>query len=597
MDQKRLIVAIAISIAILLGFQLFMPKPPHPVAEQTAAAVNQSTGETVVRTNNPSFPGTEPEAAPPPKDVPRVPVNAARVSGSVSLRGALLDDLVLKDYHEEVSKDSPLVRVLESPANPEPNYIQYGWTSDTPGVALPNDATIWTASGPELNQTTPLTLTWNNGAGLIFSLKFAIDDYYMFTVIQSVRNETGSPVALHPFSRVRRDYQPETAGYYILHEGPLGVLDNTLTDPSYATIKSDAEKNNGVGQTKVTTGGWIGITDKYWLTAVIADPAVQDTGTFQYRTLGKEPRYQADFISTAPVTVPSNGDFTTTTHAFAGAKVVTLLTQYQDRDHIPLFSYAVDFGWFWFLTKPIFYALDWLNSVLGNFGIAIMVFTVFAKALFFPLANKSYRSMSKMKLLGPKMTALRERYKDEPAKLQSEMLSLYKTEKVNPASGCLPMVVQIPVFFSLYKVIFVTIEMRHAPFFGWVHDLSALDPTNVFNLFGLIPYDPTQIAPFLHLSAWTLIMGATMYAQQQLNPPPPDPMQARLFKFMPLIFMFMMGRFPAGLLIYWSWNNTLTIAQQWLIMRQTRTSEDAKAAARAITRTPKPSSKGQAAKS
>ena len=572
MDQKRLIIAIAVSIAILLGFQFLLPKaPPRPPAQETAAALNQPAPEAARRSVDPSFPGTEPEAVPQPKDVPRIPISADRVSGTVSLRGAVLDDLVLRDYHEEVSPTSPLVRILEPQTDPEPNYIQYGWTSDNAGIKLPDDATIWTPSSQALTRQSPLTLTWDNGAGLIFSIKLEVDDFYMFTVTQSVKNNTDAPVALHTFQRVRRDYQPVTAGYYILHEGPLGVLDGKLNDPSYATVKSDAAKANGIAQTLQTTGGWIGITDKYWLTAVIPDQAVPQVATYRYgRSASGPDRYQTDFASLPAATVAPGATANSTFSAFAGAKEVHLLAHYENAEHVPLFSYAVDFGWFWFLTKPIFYALDWLNGVLGNFGLAIMVFTVFAKLLFFPLANKSYRSMSKMKLLGPKMTALRERLKDDPTKLQSEMMQLYKTEKVNPAAGCLPMLVQIPVFFSLYKVIFVTIEMRHAPFFGWIHDLSALDPTNVFNLFGLIPIDPTHYASFLHLSAWTLIMGATMYVQQQLNPPPPDPMQARLFKFMPLIFMFMMGRFPAGLLIYWSWNNTLTVCQQWLIMRRTK---------------------------
>jgi YidC/Oxa1 family membrane protein insertase len=593
MDQKRLITAIAMSIAILVGFQYLLPKAPPPAPTTTASApASAAPAEPAARTPDPSFPGTEPEPVAPPGTSPRLPVNAGRVSGSIDLRGALLDDLVLRDYHEEVNPASPLVRVLEAAADPDPNYIQYGWTSDTPGVKLPDANTVWTASAPELTQQAPVTLSWDNGAGLVFTMKVSVDGDYMFTVVQGVTNNTGAPVALHPYARVQRDYQPETAGYYILHEGPVGVLDGRLQDPNYAATKSAAEKNDGVGEKYDSTGGWLGITDKYWLTAVIPDQAIPVTAEFRYEATKQRPNeYSAGYRSTAPMTVAPGATATTTMRAFAGAKEVHLLAMYETQEHVPLFSYAVDWGWFWFLTKPIFYALDWLNGVVGNFGVAIMIFTVFAKLLFFPLANKSYRSMSKMKLLGPKMTSLREKYKDEPQKLQGEMMQLYKTEKVNPAAGCLPMVVQIPVFFSLYKVIFVTIEMRHAPFFGWIHDLSALDPTNVFNLFGLIPFDPTSIAPFLHLSAWTLIMGATMYGQQQLNPPPPDPMQARLFKFMPLIFMFMMGRFPAGLLIYWSWNNTLTICQQWFIMRQARLSSANSAPAKAIA-PPRPKRQG-----
>jgi YidC/Oxa1 family membrane protein insertase len=275
-----------------------------------------------------------------------------------------------------------------------------------------------------------------------------------------------------------------------------------------------------------------------------------------------------DTRTTEPETIAPGAEASLATHMFAGAKVVSLLRSYQDKLHIQMFDYAVDWGWFWFFTQPIFLALDWLNGVLGNFGLAIMVFTVAVKALFFPLANYSYRSMGRMKLLAPKMAALKEKYKDEPAKVQSEMMTLYREEKINPASGCLPMLLQVPVFFSLYKVIFVTIEMRQAPFFGWIHDLSQVDPTNVFNAFGLVPFDPSVYSHFLHLGGWPIIMGITMYLQQQLNPAPPDPVQARLFKFMPVIFTFMLSNFPAGLVIYWSWNNTLSIGQQWLIQRR-----------------------------
>ena len=355
----------------------------------------------------------------------------------------------------------------------------------------------------------------------------------------------------------------------MLFEGLLGVVDGTLQETSYDKAKSEGDKKGGLAYEAEATGGWAGITDKYWLTSLIPDQTLPSKINFRH-TDDHGDHYQVDYISADPLTAPANGDVSTLSHVFAGAKVVTLLDRYESEFHIPSFDKAVDFGWFYFLTKPIFFALDYLNGLLGNFGLAIMVFTVFVKALFFPLANYSYRSMSKMKLLAPKMTALRERLKDDPQKMQSEMMALYRQEKVNPASGCLPMVVQIPVFFSLYKVIFVTIEMRQAPFFGWIHDLSQVDPTNVFNLFGLLPFDPAAYIPLLHLGAWPLIMGLTMFLQQKMNPPPPDPVQAKLFQFMPIIFTFMMAKFPAGLIIYWSWNNTLSVAQQWLIQRRTR---------------------------
>jgi YidC/Oxa1 family membrane protein insertase len=376
-------------------------------------------------------------------------------------------------------------------------------------------------------------------------------------------------VKLFPWAKISRDYTPDVAGYYILFEGLLGVADGTLHETTYAKAKSEGEKTAGVSFDQTTTGGWGGITDKYWLTSLVPDQSVPEKLQFIHTDAGQG-GYQVDFITQNPTTIAPGATVGQPSHLFAGAKIVRLLDRYESDYHIPNFDKAVDFGWFYLITKPIFYCLDWLNGILGNFGLAIIAFTTCVKLLFFPLANYSYRSMSKMKLLGPKMQALRERLKDDPSKMQAEMMAMYRAEKVNPASGCLPMVVQIPVFFSLYKVIFTTIEMRQAPFYGWIHDLSVPDPTNVFNLFGLIPFDPATISPYLHLGLWPLIMGCTMFLQQKLNPPPPDPVQARMFQFMPIIFTFMLARFPAGLVIYWTTNNLLSVAQQWFIMRRTR---------------------------
>jgi YidC/Oxa1 family membrane protein insertase len=575
MDQKRLFLAIAISVAILVGFQLIMPKPPHPA--QTAASGTQTT-QTATGLPKPSDTiGAEPQDAglppsPAPKDIPRIKIAAPRVQGSISLLGARIDELVLRDYRETIAPHSPLVQLLEPIGGKEPNYVQFGWTA-ADGTKVPDpNTTIWTASGADtLSPGKPVTLSWDNGAGVTFEIILSIDDNYMFAARQRVRNASAAAVQVKPWSRIRRDYTPVTEGYYILHEGLLGVIDGRLKEMKYAEAKTEGDKNHGLAFSSTSSNDWAGITDKYWLTALIPAPTQSQLVSFIHTKLPGD-GYQVAFEAAAPVSVPPAGDESVTTHVFAGAKEVHLLDRYESEDHIVNFDKAVDFGWFYFLTKPFFYAIDFLNGLLGNFGLAIMAFTLCIKLLFFPLANKSYRSMSKMKLLSPKMTALREQYKEDPGKLQSEMMKLYKTEKVNPASGCLPMVIQIPVFFSLYKVIFVTIEMRQAPFFGWIHDLSAIDPTNVFNLFGLLPFDPTTISPLLHLGAWALIMGVTMFFQQKLNPPPPDPVQARIFQFMPIIFTFMLARFPAGLVIYWSWNNTLTIAQQWLIMRQTRLS-------------------------
>jgi YidC/Oxa1 family membrane protein insertase len=555
---------------------------PHPARPPVQEATVQPRASATIGAS-PADNGAVP--VPVPRNVPRVKIEAPSLQGSISLVGALIDDVVLRDYHETLSPDSPLVRLLEPRSDPQPYYVQYRWSTNSDShIKLPDSTTLWTASAPTLTQTQPVTLSWDNGEGLIFRLMLSIDDKYMFTVKQEVQNTTGAPVEVFPSARLRRDYTPEVSGYYVLHEGLLGVLGGTLKEMKYSEAKSDAEKAPTVPPLQVEgKGGWAGITDKYWLAALIPDQSVDSTAAFRaVKETGTE-GYQVDFISDTPQTVAPGADATLTSHLFAGAKVVRLLDDYQDALHIPSFDKAVDFGWFYFLTKPFFFCIDFLFHVTGNFGVAIMLFTVAVKLLFFPLANKSYKSMSKMKLLGPKMQAMRERFKDDPARMQQEMMSMYKAEKVNPASGCLPMLIQVPVFFSLYKVIFVTIEMRHAPFFGWIHDLSAIDPTNIFNLFGLLPFDPTAISPVLHLGVWPLIMGCTMFFQQRLNPPPPDPVQAKIFQFMPIIFTFMLARFPAGLVIYWSWNNLLSIGQQWLIMRNTRLERPGKSRAVTVT--------------
>ena len=571
MDQKRMFLAIALSIAILLGWQFvvrpMLPAPPAPVVTSTP---EPSAGQKPAATASAA---AMTATAAVPREVPRVAIDAPRVHGSIALLGARIDDVVLRDYRETIAPDSPQVRVLEPAADAQPYYVQFGWTLP-PGAAavkLPDGNSLWTATsaGP-LTATHPLTLAWDNGAGLAFEIAISIDDNYMFQVSQSVRNATAAGVELLPWARIKRDYTPTTEGYYILHEGMLGVLNGRLQETKYSDAKKTGEAHDGVAYSATSTGGWAGFTDKYWLVALVPDQTLASAVNFRHVSIDGHDGYQVDLATAAPQAVAAGATATASTRLFAGAKVVRLLDRYESADNIPNFDKAVDFGWFYFLTKPMFYALDFLYGLFGNFGLAIMGLTICVKALFFPLANKAYRSMSRMKTLAPKIQALRERLKDDPAKMQSEMMALYRAEKVNPASGCLPMVVQIPVFFSLYKVIFVTIEMRQAPFFGWIHDLSAIDPTNIFNLFGLLPFDPGELTPFLHLGVWPVIMGVTMWLQQKMNPPPPDPVQAKMFQFMPLIFTFMLARFPAGLVIYWSWNNTLTVLQQWLIMRQTK---------------------------
>ena len=380
-----------------------------------------------------------------------------------------------------------------------------------------------------------------------------------------MQSSLSAPVTLFPYGLIRRHGTPKTNGLYILHEGPLGVFDDTLSEQDYSDLKDAGSK--GIKVVPQTAGGWIGITDKYWLAALL--PAQAEKFAFSFQALsGNAERYQVDYINTAGLTLPAGGNVTVEGRLFAGAKKVSLLDYYQENMNIPNFDLAIDFGWFYFLTKPFFYAISWLFHLFGNFGVATLAFTVVVKLAFFPLANKSYHSMAKMRVLAPKLQSLRERFGDDKMRLNQEMMALYKQEKVNPAAGCLPVLLQIPVFFALYKVLFVTIEMRHAPFFGWIHDLSAPDPTSIFNLFGLLPYSVDFLPAFLQLGVWPILMGISMFLQMRLNPPPPDPVQAKVFQFMPLFFTFLLATFPAGLVIYWTWNNLLSMAQQWFILKR-----------------------------
>jgi YidC/Oxa1 family membrane protein insertase len=412
----------------------------------------------------------------------------------------------------------------------------------------------------------PVTLSWDNGQGLTFHLRYEIDDEFMFTVLQSVENAGTAAVELRPYARAVRYGTPVTQGSYLLHEGPIGVLNGSVNEPSYKDLKDKPL------DTKPTTGGWIGFTDKYWTLALIPDPKAALTGEFSYSNPGMD-RYQADYIGGAQTVAPG-GKLETPNRAYAGAKIVKIINAYRDQYGIEKFDQLIDWGWFWFLTKPMFWLLDFFYGLIGNFGLAIMALTVVVKAAFFPLANKSYQAMSKMKKLGPEMKRLRERYGDDRAKLNQEMMALYKKEKVNPAAGCLPILLQIPVFFSLYKVLSVTIEMRHAPFLNFT-DLSARDPTTIWNLFGLIPWNPahapligTYLDGALHLGILPLAYGFTMWLTTSMSPPAGDPAQQRIFQLMPLIFMFIMAPFAVGLLIYWTWSNVLTTIQQYVMMRR-----------------------------
>ncbi|MFL5109315.1 MAG: membrane protein insertase YidC, partial [Microvirga sp.] len=395
-------------------------------------------------------------------------------------------------------------------------------------------------------------------------LDVAIDENFMFDVKQSVENKTDKPVTLYPWSLIVRYGEPKAEGIYILHEGPYGVFNGSLKEFSYSDFKDNKQ------QKIATTGGWVGITDKYWMATLIPDQKQKVDVTIKQTGSGAEVKYQIDYVAPGQAIAPGTSA-TTDAKLFAGAKIVRIISDYESKYGIEKFDLTIDWGWFWFFTKPLFWLLEWLYVHLGNFGLSILILTVIVKAVFFPLANKSYAAMSKMKALQPEMEKLKARYGEDKQRMNQELMQLYRREKVNPAAGCLPIVVQIPVFFALYKVLFVTIEMRHAPFFGWIRDLAAPDPTTVFNLFGLLPFDPTVvpvIGPFMHLGVWPILMGITMWLQMKMNPAPADPVQQQVFAWMPLIFTFMLASFPAGLVIYWAWNNLLSVTQQYAIMRK-----------------------------
>jgi YidC/Oxa1 family membrane protein insertase len=582
-DQKNMILAVVLSALVLLAWQYFIGMPQMEKQKQLAQQQQQ--------TQQQPAPAGAPAAAPHPggtAQVPgpgtaaqalmlsreealaksqRIPIVTDRITGSIALTGARIDDVALNKYRETVDPNSPPIVLLSPSGSPHPFYAEFGWVGPRGGSAkVPGPDTVWRQEGSgNLGVGQPVTLVWDGSEGLTFRRTIAVDDKYLFTVKDEVVNKGQAPVTLSPFALISRHGTPPTLGYYILHEGLIGELgDQGLQEVTYKKIE---EKN---AMTFKVTNAWLGITDKYWAAALLPDPAATIQADFTSGAIGTLKTYQTDYLLDAQ-TIPPGGSAATMTRLFAGAKEVATINGYETELKLNNFKLLIDWGYFWFITQPMFALIDYFYNLIGNFGLAILIVTVLVKVAFFPLANKSYASMAKMKALQPQMTALRERYGDDKVKQQQALMELYKKEKINPVAGCLPMVIQIPVFFSLYKVLFVTIEMRHAPFFGWIRDLSAPDPTTVFNLFGLIPWDPSSvpiIGHFLLLGAWPLVMGVTMWVQMKLNPAPPDPTQKIIFDWMPIIFTFMMSGFSAGLVIYWSWNNTLSVIQQSVIMQR-----------------------------
>jgi len=565
-ETRNLVAAISLSMAVLIGYQLLFVEPKKDIAqnENIVKESNDSSNIPIPQNlDNGIVASDTTETKSSNKPVPRISMISKEVSGSISLKGARIDDITLTQYKETLEPESELIKLLLKSNGDSPYFIEFGWSSPD-GIKVPNGKSLWKSSSNILSPDKNITLKWDNGENITFYQDISVDDSFMITVNQRVENNSNNSVTLYPYGLIRRAGEPKTIDFFVLHEGPLGVFDGTLSEKSYGDLTEAGKK--GINIKPNETGGWIGLTDKYWLTALLPDQ--NEKYNFTYRKLNSNGgQYQTDFLGKA-VTIPSNSKGEFLSRTFAGAKRLALFDDYEERFNIKHFDLAIDFGWFYFLTKPFFYALSWANDYLGNFGLAILAITVIVKLLFFPLANKSYKSMAKMRILTPQIQKLRERVGDDRQKLNQEMMNLYKKEKVNPAAGCLPILVQIPVFFALYKVLFVSIEMRQTPFFGWIEDLSVQDPTSIFNLFGLLPYSTSILPDFLNIGIWPLLMGVTMFLQQRLNPTPPDPIQAKIFAWMPVAFTFLLATFPAGLVIYWTWNNLLSICQQWVIMNK-----------------------------
>ncbi len=569
-ENRELLLAVTLSILVLIGWQFYIGVPTveeKKAAQQTEQSQNLKPGTPAPSSTPgaPALPAVAPSAAVSREkaltESPRVVIDTPSLAGSINLKGARIDDLRLTQYRETIEPDSPQIALFSPRETASPYYAEYGWVA-TQGatVKLPGPDTVWTApAGVALTPATPVTLSYDNGEGLTFKRTVSVDDKFLFTVKQSVSNNSSVPVTLHSYALISRHGLPAIEDFFVLHEGMIGRFseDNSTTEIDYSDLEGEERLRSFA-----STGGWLGYVDKYWATVLMPDQAAKISARMFSTPLGGKEVFQTDYRLDAK-TVPVGAVIESSSNLFAGAKVVSIINGYEESLKVEHLNLLIDWGYFFFITKPMFTLLDWLYKLVGNFGIAILLATVLIKLALFPLANKSYVSMSKMKLLQPEMLKIRERLGDDKAKQQQAMMELYKKEKVNPMSGCLPIVVQIPIFFALYKVLFGTIEMRHAPFYGWIQDLAAPDPTSMFNLFGLIPWDPPS---FLMIGIWPLIMGITMFLQMRLNPTPPDPVQAQIFTWMPVFFTFLLATFPAGLVIYWAWNNFLSILQQYTIM-------------------------------
>jgi YidC/Oxa1 family membrane protein insertase len=572
-DQNNVFYAVALSLVILISWQYFFAtsfigKPaaqktsqigviqPQPLAIETRPAATTSVQQSQQFSRQQALARSR-----------RIAIDTPRLRGSIALTGGRIDDLSLVQYRETTDPTSPAIELLSPSGSPQPFYAEFGWVdASSIDLKVPTSETIWLQEGADtLGVGRPVTLVWQNGQGLQFRRTISVDDKYLFSIRDEVANNGPAAVVVAPYALISRHSPPPTLGYYLLHEGAIGVLgEQGLQEVTYKTLDDKKRMTFNLGN------AWLGFTDKYWAAVLLPEPSSHLQAEFSASSLGALRTYQADYVQDA-LTIAPGGAASATARLFAGAKEVAILDGYDKALNLNRFDLAIDWGWFRFITKPMFTLIDTIFRWVGNFGVAILIVTLLLKVAFFPLANKSYASAAKMKALQPQIQLIRANFADDKVKQQQATMELYKKEKINPIAGCLPTLIQIPVFFSLYKVLFVTIEMRQAPFFGWIKDLSAPDPTNVFNLFGLIPYDPVSLpllGGFLMIGAWPLLMGFTQWMQMKLMPASADPTQSAILNWMPVVFTFMLAKFSAGLVIYWTWNNSLSIIQQSLVMRR-----------------------------
>ncbi len=555
MDTRNVIAAISLSAAVIILYGLFFAPPspdPKLITNNDQNKNNLQLNEAPkIEQNIENNKISRSEAI---NKVERIFFENENIKGSISLEGSLIDDLIFKKYTETLDSDENVV-LLNPKESENGYYIETGWAINNKDIEVPNSNSKWEVVGNKLlTPNSSIKLVWNNKQNITFEKEISIDDKFLFTVDQKITNNTQNTYNFYPYGQIIRNLAPDVTDFYILHEGLLGVFDDNLVEEDYDDVK---DKKYSVNANK----GWMGITDKYWITSLIPESNKSFRSDFDYKN-----KYKANFIETAATEVRANESKTNQVKVIIAAKEVDVVDGYAEKLNINKFDLAIDWGFLYFLTKPIFLISDYFFKLTGNYGIAIILITACIRILFFPLANYSFRSMAKMKVLQPEMVRLKELHKEDKMKLQQEMMALYKREKVNPVSGCLPILIQIPFFFAIYKMLFVTIEMRHQPFFGWIHDLSERDPTSLFNLFGLLPYD---VPSFLIIGAWPVAMGVTMWMQQKLNPTPPDPIQQKIFMFFPVFLTVILAPFPSGLVIYWTINNVLTMAQQYVIMKRT----------------------------